>query len=48
LLNPWLLPEINLAYTGSLHSMYQISCPFSIAEVVPKYRSRSEAHVFVS
>jgi len=31
-----------------LHSRYQVLCPFSIAEVVPRVQSRSEAHVSVS
>ena len=39
-----LLLQVSLPCTGSQHSMYQISCPFSIAYVVSKYHSRSEAY----
>jgi len=42
-----LVTVVNLTYTGSLHSKYQILCPFSIASVVPQHQSRSKAHVCV-
>ena len=48
LLIPWLLLQVNRTYTCSWHSMYQISCPFPIAYVVPKDQSRSEARVSTS
>ena len=34
---PWHLFYFNLTCTDKLHSMYQISYPFSVGEVVPKF-----------
>ena len=48
LLIPWLLLYVTLTYTVSLHSIYQISCPLSIAHVVPQDQSRPEARASVS
>jgi hypothetical protein len=39
---------VNLTYTASLLSMYQMSCIFSITSVVPNDQSRPEARVSVS
>ena len=42
-----LVAVVNLTNTVSLHSKYQILCPFSIASVIPQHQSRSKAHVCV-
>jgi hypothetical protein len=39
---------VTLTYAGSSHSIYQISCPFSIAYVIPKDQSRPVANVSIS
>jgi len=45
LIIPWLLSKVTLTYTGSLRSMYRITCPLSIALVVLKYQS-SPRHMY--